>query len=78
MGTVHLQRDMVWDLAVDDAALTCQVLLTPHERHPIRVPFATMWQVLHSDCPHFNANQADVLYEDHHVLARFAREGLPE
>jgi hypothetical protein len=78
LGTVYLQRDAVWDLAVDAGALTCQVLLTPHERHPIRVPFANVWQVLHGDRPHFNADQADVLYEDDQVLARFAREGLPE
>jgi hypothetical protein len=78
MGTLHLQQDIVWALAVDAAALTCQVLLTPHERYLIRVPFANVWQVLHSDRPRFNANQADVLYEDHQVLARFAREGLPK
>lgn len=77
LGTVHLQADTVWDLVIGPDAFTSQVLLTPHECHPIRGPFANVWQLLHGNSPRFNAGNAAVLYKNDQVLARFARGACP-
>jgi len=83
LGMLHLHAHTVQDLAIEADAFTCSVLLTPHDRHwsPVRVGFAQVWQVVRSDSPQVDWEEAEetggLLYDAPEVLSTYARTGRP-
>lgn len=80
LGSLHLHQESAWELVVEPDALTCEVLLSPYAgRAPVRVAYASIWQVQHSHSPQFGADDEDgLLYIDNRALDSFAREGMAE
>lgn len=84
LGMLHLNAHTAWDLDIKEDAFTCSVLLNPHDRRqrsPVRVGFAQVWQVVLSDSPHVDLEEAEeaggLLYDAPEVLSSYARQGRP-
>lgn len=83
LGMLHLHAHTVRDLVLEADAFTCSVLLTPNDRHwsPVRVGFTQVWQVVRSDSPQVDWEEAeetgDILYDAPEVLSTYARTGRP-
>jgi len=82
LGMLHLQAQTTRDLAIEAEAFTCSVLLDPYDRQQwstVRVNFAQVWQVLHSDSPQVDLAEVEeaggLLYDAPEVLNAYARQG---
>ncbi|WP_223654127.1 hypothetical protein [Hymenobacter psoromatis] len=83
-GMLHLQTDTVRDLVMEADGFTCSVHLDPDDRRrwsTVRVAFAQVWQVLHSDGPQVDLEEVEeaggLLYDAPDVLSAYARQGRP-
>ena len=84
LGMLYLSAHTVWDLQIENEAFTCSVLLSPHDRQEksaVRVGFAQVWQVLLSNSPQMEweeaAENGGLLYDAPEVLSSYARQGRP-
>ena len=81
---LHVNAHTVSDLEIGADAFTCSVLLDPHDRRArstVRVGFDQVWQVVRSDSPQVDLEEAeengDLLYDAPEVLSAYARPGRP-
>lgn len=84
LGMLHLNVHTVWELVIEADAFTCSVLLNPQDRRQqaaVRVGFDQVWQVVRSDSPQVNVEEAaqngGLLYDAPAVLSSYARQGHP-
>ncbi|MGI4864372.1 MAG: hypothetical protein ACRYFZ_10660 [Janthinobacterium lividum] len=82
LGMLHLQAQTTRDLAIEAEAFTCSVRLDAYDRQQwstVRVNFAQVWQVLRSDSPQVDLEEAEdtggLLYDAPVVLSAYARQG---
>ena len=82
LGLLHVHAHTVRDLVIGADAFTCAVLFDPHDRRqwsPVRVAFAQVWQVVRSDSPQVDLDEAaetgGILYEAPEVLHRYGQLG---